>query len=398
MSRREFGTASRSVAPPDPVDDRVAADAESPADLISVADVQVNDGTPPTGTADPAPVVADADDLPEAKHEPDEPPAEEGAMDSDEVLEWEGDPPWVIPNLGGRKRGTLSKPIERRQLLSPQQKLLLLDTWQRSGLPARDFGALVNISRQTLYAWKRRFEEHGPAGLVDQPKGVKLGSKLPELTKRTILMLKQAHPEWGCERISDMLLRGPALPASANAVARVLREAGYELVEQPTKPHPDHVRSFERAKPNQLWQTDLFTFVLKRQNRRVYLVAFMDDHSRFLTGYGLHGSQLTALVIEVVRAAIGSYGVPAEILTDNGTQYVTWRGKSQFTKELEKLGIRQIVRPTPAAPDVGQDRTILGHLMAGVRGERRVPRPRGCASADWTVYRSLQLPASPFGH
>src|SRR5690606_358509 len=32
-------------------------------------------------------------------------------------------------------------------------------------------------------------------------------------------------------------------------------------------------RSFERAKPNQLWQTDLFTFVLKRQNRRVYLVA-----------------------------------------------------------------------------------------------------------------------------
>jgi hypothetical protein len=43
----------------------------------------------------------------------------------------------------------------------------------------------------------------------------------------------------------------------------VLREAGYELVEQPTKPHPDLVRSFERTKPNQLWQTDLFTFVLK---------------------------------------------------------------------------------------------------------------------------------------
>ena len=64
---------------------------------------------------------------------------------------------------------------------------------------------------------------------MDRPKGVKKGSKLPELTKRTILMLKQAHPEWGCERISDMLVRGPALPASPNAVARVLREAGYEL-------------------------------------------------------------------------------------------------------------------------------------------------------------------------
>ena len=95
-----------------------------------------------------------------------------------------------------------------------------------------------------------------------------------------------------------MLLRGPALPASPGAVSRVLHEAGYTLEEMPTNPHPDKPREFERAKPNQLWQTDLFTFVLKRQNRRVHLVGFMDDHSRFLVGYGLHASQSTALVIE----------------------------------------------------------------------------------------------------
>jgi transposase InsO family protein len=53
-------------------------------------------------------------------------------------------------------------------------------------------------------------------------------------------------------------------------------------------------------------QTDLFTFVLKRQNRRVYLVAFLDDHSRFIVGYGLHASQSSALVLEVLRAALTS--------------------------------------------------------------------------------------------
>ena len=309
---------------------------------------------PPSGGLDPADV-----------WEEDRPPAPQA---TDEVtglpdsLSWAEDAP-LPPNLKARRRGTLAPAVERPLMpLSPQQKLLLLDTWQRSGLPARDFGALVNISRQTLYAWKRRFEELGPAGLMDQPKGVKKGSKLPELTKRTILMLKQSHPDWGCERISDMLVRGPALPASPNAVARVLREAGYELVEQPTRPHPDHVRRFERAAPNQLWQTDLFTFVLKRQNRRVYLVAFMDDHSRFLTGYGLHGSQSTALVIEVVRAAIAGYGVPAEILTDNGTQYVTWRGKSQFTRELEKLGIRQIVARPKRPQTLGKIERFWGTL------------------------------------
>jgi transposase InsO family protein len=176
-----------------------------------------------------------------------------------------------------------------------------------------------------------------------------MGSRMPELTKRTILMLKESNPTWGCQRISDMLLRGPALPASPGAVAQVLHEAGYELEEVPTRPHPDKVRTFERATPNQLWQTDLFTFILKRQNRRVYLVAFMDDHSRFLVGYGLHVSQSSALVLEVLRAAITNYGTPQEILTDNGSQYVTWRGKSAFRKELDKRGIKQIVA-TPRRP------------------------------------------------
>lgn len=285
----------------------------------------------------------------------------EDALPPDETEDWE-DPP-RIANLRARPRGTLAKLPARPELpLSPQQKLLLLDTWQRSGLPARDFGALVKVSRHTLYAWKRRFEELGPAGLMEQPRGVRSGSRLPELTKRTILMLKQAHPDWGCQRISDMLLRGPALPASATAVARVLHEAGYEMEQTPTRPHPAAVHRFERARPNQLWQTDLFTFMLKRQNRRVYLVAFMDDHSRFITGYGLHASQSAMLVIEVFRAALGAYGVPGEVLTDNGTQYVTWRGKSQFSRELEKRGIKHIVARPRRPQTLGKIERFWGSL------------------------------------
>jgi hypothetical protein len=152
------------------------------------------------------------------------------------------------------------------------------------------------------------------------------------------------------------------LSASAQAIGRVLREAGYESAWEPTRPHRAKPRSFERARPNQLWQTDLFTFMLKRQNRRVYLVAFMDDHSRFVVSYGLHASASTALVIEALEAGIANYGPPEEILTDNGPQYVTWRGKSNFTKQLEKRGIRQIVSKPKRPQTLGKIERFWGTL------------------------------------
>ncbi len=273
-----------------------------------------------------------------------------------------GPRPGAVPT---RSRGALKPPATPdagRTAITPEQRLLILDSWQRCGLPAADFAPLVGISKHTLYAWQKRFQEHGPAGLLDQPKGAPKGSRLPEATRRAILMLKESNPEWGCQRISDMLVRGPALPASPSAVARVLHEAGYQSEEVATRPHePKEVR-FERANPNQLWQTDLFTFMLKRQNRRVYLVAFLDDHSRFITGYGLHASQSTALVLEVLRAALGGYGVPGEILTDNGTQYVTWRGRSAFSKECEKHGIKQIVASPHRPQTLGKIERFWGTL------------------------------------
>src|SRR5262245_7051180 len=182
-----------------------------------------------------------------------------------------------------------------RPAFTLEQRVFILDLWATSKLSGTDFGPLVGVAPQTLYIWRRAFEKEGPAGLVAKPRGAPSGSRLPEATKRAILLMKQAHPEWGCQRISDMLMRGPALAACAASVANVLHDAGYELEELPTKPHPPEVHRFERARPNQLWQTDLFTFILKRQNRRVYLVAFMDDHSRFITSFGLHASQTSAL-------------------------------------------------------------------------------------------------------
>lgn len=88
----------------------------------------------------------------------------------------------------------------------------------------------------------------------------------------------------------------------------------------------------------------------------------MDDHSRFIVSYGLHASQSSALVLEVLRAGITSYGTPQEILTDNGSQYVTWRGKSAFTHELEKRGIQQVVAAPRRPQTLGKIERFWGTL------------------------------------
>jgi transposase InsO family protein len=266
---------------------------------------------------------------------------------------------WAGPRKG---RALAKKENTPHIVLTGAQRLLMLDTWRRSKLPAGDFAPLVGLTKNSLYVWKKRFEEEGPAGLAGKPRGAKGGSRVPEVTRRSILMLKEDNPEWGCQRITDMLARGPGLGVSAGAVARVLHEEGYELEEVLTKAHPDHIRHFERAKANELWQTDLFTFVLKRQNRRVHLVGFMDDHSRFIVGYGLHATASAALVIEVLRAGIANYQAPSEVLTDNGSQYVTWRGKSAFARECEVRGIRQIVAAPRRPQTLGKIERFWGTL------------------------------------
>lgn len=83
---------------------------------------------------------------------------------------------WVSPPRGKRLAPKNDGPAVN---LTAQQRLLLLDTWRRSGLPAGDFAALVGLSKHTLYAWKRKFEAEGPAGLEDKPRGGPHGSRLP---------------------------------------------------------------------------------------------------------------------------------------------------------------------------------------------------------------------------
>ncbi len=111
----------------------------------------------------------------------------------DEALEEEDDDIPVFKRVGHRGAFFLAK-VRPELPLTAQQKLLLLEWWQRIGLPARLFVSSVNVARQMLSAWKRRFDKLGPVGLI-VPKRVKQGRMVPDITKRANLMRKQSRPK-----------------------------------------------------------------------------------------------------------------------------------------------------------------------------------------------------------
>jgi len=71
------------------------------------------------------------------------------------------------------------------------------------------------------------------------------------------------------------------MQASPETVRRTLHKE--ELIAPaPRRPkrNPSKPRFYERAPPNQMWQSDIFCFRLGGNN--AYLIAFMDDYSRFI--------------------------------------------------------------------------------------------------------------------
>lgn len=209
----------------------------------------------------------------------------------------------------------------------------------------------VGASDVSIREWIRRYQEYGRAGLeapIGKPRKA-AKPKLPPLVKQEIVAVKKQHPAYGVRRIAHWLRRALFLPASPETVRRTLHQ--HQMLPK-TKPrrmkkNPPKPRFFERTTPNQMWQSDIFCFRL--DGRNAYLIGFIDDHSRYMVGLGLFRSQTGENVMEVYRTAVAEYGVPKEMLTDNGRQYATWRGKTRFQQELAKDRIHHI-RSTPHHP------------------------------------------------
>jgi len=198
------------------------------------------------------------------------------------------------------------------------------------GLALAPVARACGVSANTAIVWVRRYRARGVDGLLPVVAPPPVLPKAAEARREAVVALRRAHPEVGTRRIRDILQRFHALGVSERTVRRILREEGLSAppVAPRAKPRPTE-RRFERAEPNQLWQSDLFTFLLRR-HERVYVAAFLDDCARFVVALVLAHHQRASLVLEALARGIAEYGAPREVLTDQGRQYTAWRGETSF--------------------------------------------------------------------
>ncbi len=221
-------------------------------------------------------------------------------------------------------------------------KLRIVKLVVESEAPQQPTARAFGLSPTTLSEWVRAYREHGEDGLrpFAERRPAPPKKAAPEAFREAVIGLREENPEMGTRRIRDMLARFDALGVSETQVRKILHEAGL-IAPQPVPAREHPPRRFERAQPNQMWQSDIFTFLLRRQ-QRLYLAAFMDDHSRFIVSYALAHHQRSELVLEALSRGIAAWGEPKEILTDQGRQYTAWRGETDFEETLRQHGIRHI--------------------------------------------------------
>jgi transposase InsO family protein len=243
---------------------------------------------------------------------------------------------------------TRGKPPQSRY--DPDFKVKVVKTSIEKSLSSTEVEKAFGVGKSTWWKWKRIYEGEGEDALRSSSRGHKRAKKqLPPEAQETlrshVLEAKRDHPYFGVFRVWKWLLRTAFLPVSFRQVRQTLAEA--RLISKVKKKRkPRKPRGFERVKPNDLWATDITQFDLAG-GMTVYVIAFIDDHSRYIVSWGIYAACATELVLEVLRKGIAMYGRPNEMLSDHGPQFWVRRGKTQFQKFLQREDIHDIKASTP---------------------------------------------------
>ena len=149
----------------------------------------------------------------------------------------------------------------------------------------------------------------------------------------------------GSRKLADKLKTDDGIcGVGRDLVRRYMQEMGIFAVHpkpnlsKPDKQHkkfPYLLRKMNIWLPNQVWAIDITYIPMKHGH--MYLTAIIDWYSRFIIGWELSDSLDTAPVLQAVEQAIETYGTPAIINSDQGSQFTS----NEYIALLKKHQIKQ---------------------------------------------------------
>lgn len=213
----------------------------------------------------------------------------------------------------------------------------------KEGWSIRDICGHARISRMTLYRYLEKYRLYGLNGLKDKPRRPLTVYKTPCHIVNRIIELRNQH-NWGPNKIEHWLRR-EKLHVSHTTIHKILCNNGLNNpIDKPRKTW-DKTR-FARNNPNELWQCD---WKLTEQDE--WMITYLDDYSRYVVGSEIYHNPKASHAVNLLRQCVKQYGKPTQVLTDQGTQFVSVRGGvSMFAQFCNDNSIQHIVaskrRPT----------------------------------------------------
>ena len=239
-----------------------------------------------------------------------------------------------------------------------------------SGASVSEVAAGIGTSRQTIHTWLSRYLGEGLPGLTDRSHRPRSSpQQVDAAVEVRVAELRRGHPRWGATRIrlemlkaastgsaGAMVMAGVEVP-STRTVNRILIRQGL-LAPRPRKRPRESYRRWERPGPMQLWAVDIVGGVMLVDPRTGVLreakvVTGVDDHSRYCVMAAVVERATGRAVCLALAATLARFGVPGEILSDNGKQFTDRFGKGGevlFDKICRKNGIQHRLT-APASPN-----------------------------------------------
>jgi transposase InsO family protein len=229
--------------------------------------------------------------------------------------------PALEAGLSTKQRGRLVREIADRHHVDP-------------------FGARVQIARPTLDRWIRRYRAGGFEALVPEPR--RLATRTDAGVLELAASLKRENPSRTAAQVARILRTATGWAPSESTLLRHFHRC--ELM-GPAAGHGGEVFGrFEAADPNELWVGDALHGP-RVGDRKTYLFAFLDDHSRLVVGHRFGFAEDTVRLAAALKPALAARGVPAGVYVDNGSAFVdAW-----LLRACAKLGIR-LVHSAPGRP------------------------------------------------